>query len=56
MTTPRLRPGTTVRSRMTGHCGRIRAWDPKTRSYVVRWDNYDFNIPCRRVHFDVVHG
>jgi hypothetical protein len=51
MTSRTLPPGTTVRNKMTGRLGRIRRWDPEFGSYVVRWENYDFNIHCRPVHF-----
>jgi hypothetical protein len=47
MTTNALAPGTMVRNAMTGRLGTIRRWDSELDSYVVRWENYDFNIHCR---------
>ncbi len=54
MTSHALAPGTTVRNTLTGGLGTIRRWDPDLSSYVVRWENYDFNIHCRNTHLVVV--
>ncbi|HEU5156781.1 MAG TPA: hypothetical protein VFU43_07265 [Streptosporangiaceae bacterium] len=54
MTARTLTPGTTVRNTMTGGLGTIRRWDPEFGSYVVRWENYDFNIHCRTTHLVAV--
>jgi hypothetical protein len=56
MTTHTLAPGTTVRNAMTGRLGTIRRWDPEFDSYVVRWENYDFNIHCRTARLTLVNG
>ena len=53
MTSRTLVPGTMVRNKMTGTLGTILRW-ADFASYVVHWENYDFNIHCRPVHFTKV--